>query len=98
MKFIISFTFLALLSLPVFARPIHVYYEQNSTDAKWIKDIFVQTYHIPEDLIALTVTPKCEALKERGKLDLCLNNNGDLLIVSVDHEFISESLKIFQTP
>ena len=80
------------------AAPIQVFYEEEPSRAQIVKDIFVVSYQIPEDLIALKEVAKCDELDERGKLDLCLNNNGDLFIVSVDRGFISESLKIFQAP
>ena len=62
------------------------------------KDILMTDYLIPEELITFKITRNCEELKGVGKLDLCLKNNGDLLMVSVDREFINESLKVFQAP
>jgi DNA/RNA endonuclease YhcR with UshA esterase domain len=97
MKFIIS-SWLFLMAAEVSASPIKIFYEQDPTRATWVKEIFTQTYSIPEDLIALKEVVSCEELKERGKLDLCLNNNGDLLVVSVDRGFVTESLQIFQAP
>ncbi len=98
MKFIINFIALAGISANVMAAPIQVFYEEEPSRAQIVKDIFTEGYQIPEDLIVLKKVAKCDELDERGKLDLCLNNNGDLLIVSVDRGFISESLKIFQAP
>ena len=80
------------------AAPIQIFYEIDPMNAQTVKEIFIDGYQIPEDLIALIAVSKCDALNEKGKLDLCLNNNGDLLVVSVDRGFISESLKIFQAP
>ncbi len=97
MKFVIS-SLLLLMAVEVSASPIKIFYEQDPTRATWVRDIFTQDYAIPEDLIALKQVVRCEELKERGKLDLCLNNNGDLLVVSVDRGFVSESLQIFQAP
>jgi hypothetical protein len=62
------------------------------------KDILIQNYKIPEELIAIKSIEKCEELRSEGKLDLCLKDNGDLYLVSVDHEFINESLKVFRAP
>ena len=98
MKFVINFFALAGLSTHALAIPIHVFYEEEPTRAQMVKDIFTQSYQIPEDLIVLKEVKKCTDLEVKGKLDLCLNNNGDLLVVSVDRGFISESLKIFQAP
>ncbi|MBA2405702.1 MAG: hypothetical protein H0V66_13075 [Bdellovibrionales bacterium] len=98
MKFGIKILALALVTTSAFAAPIQVFYEHEPSRAQMVKDIFTVSYQIPEDLIALKEVAKCEGLNEKGKLDLCLNNNGDLLIVSVDRRFISESLTIFQAP
>jgi hypothetical protein len=97
MKFVISFLFL-LASAAQASRPIIVYYELESTRAHWVKDIFTETYRIPEDLIALKNTTNCLTEKGQGQLNLCLNKNGDLEVVSVDRAFINESLKIFVAP
>lgn len=100
MKSVINFLAIALVfaAANAMAAPIQIFYEQDPMNAQTVKEIFVEGYQIPEDLIALIKIPKCDVLDEKGKLDLCLNNNGDLLIVSVDRGFISESLKIFQAP
>jgi len=98
MKFVINFIALACLASAAMAAPIQVFYEEEPSRAQIVKDIFIESYQIPEDLIDLKRITKCDELEEKGKLDLCLNNNGDLLIVSVDRGFISESLKIFQAP
>ncbi len=96
MKFVTSIVF--LFSLPAFATPIRIFHESEEGRARSVREIFQQQYFIPEDLIAEHVVSKCEDLKGQGKLDLCLKNNGDLLVVSVDRGFIYESLKIFQAP
>jgi hypothetical protein len=80
------------------SRPITLYFEHESTRAEWVKEIFVVTYRVPEDLIELKETKNCLAEKGQGKLNLCLNKNGDLEVVSVDKAFINESLKIFLAP
>lgn len=96
MKFVTS---LALfLTLPVLASPIRIFHEKEDGRARIVKEIFLQQYFIPEELIAMKEISDCEGLKGQGKLDLCLKNNGDLLVVSVDRGFIYESLKIFQAP
>jgi len=98
MKFVISFITLASMATTTIGAPIQIFYEKEPERAQIVKDIFSNDYQIPEDLIALIKVVKCDDLVEKGKLDLCLNNNGDLLVVSVDRGFISESLKIFRAP
>jgi hypothetical protein len=98
MKFVISFIALVTIASNAMATPIKVFYEEEPSRAQIVKDIFIGTYQIPEDLISLGEVTNCDELDERGKLDLCLKKNGDLLIVSVDRSFVSESLKIFQAP
>lgn len=94
MKLVISFLF----SFNALAAPIHLYYEVDPTDANMFRDILMMDYKIPEELITVKMTVECESTKGEGKLDLCLKNNGDLIVVSVDRSFINESLKIFQAP
>ena len=94
MKFFISF----LISLNALAAPIEIYHEGNSIEAKMFKDIMMIDYNIPEDLIRIRRANQCEEIKEEGKLGICLKNNGDLLVVSVDRGFVDESLKVFQAP
>ena len=94
MKFVISFLFCTNL----YAAPIQVYYETDSHEAKMLKDILVSDYQIPDELISLKKIKECDGIKTSGKLELCLKNNGDLLVVSVDRNFINESLKVFQAP
>ena len=95
MKFVISFL---LFSASVSASPIHVYHEAISEEAGRYRDLLTTEYKIPEDLILMKTIKSCDGLKGEGKLDLCLKNNGDLLMVSVDREFINESLKVFRAP
>ena len=94
MKFVISFCF----CFNVIASPIHLFYEGDMGEAQMLKDILMKDYQIPEELISLKGTRGCDEIKENGKLDLCLKNNGDLIVVSVDRNFINESLKVFQAP
>ncbi len=96
MKSVISLSF--LLSISAWGNPIRIFHENESDRAQIVREIFLQEYRIPEELIAMEVVGDCERLKGQGKLDLCLKNNGDLLVVSADRGFIHESLKIFQAP
>lgn len=94
MRFVISF----LLVASVHAAPIKVFYEDDSTHAVKVRETLMEEYKIPVDLIELSKVFDCEGLARNGKLDLCLKNNGDLILVSVDRGFVNESLKIFRAP
>lgn len=94
MKFVISL----FIAFNAFAAPIHVYYEGKSEEALVYKELLTTEYQIPEDLILMKGIRNCDEVRGEGKLDLCLKNNGDLLMVSVDSSFISESLKVFRAP
>lgn len=96
MKFVISF--ILMMNASAQANPIQIFHEEDTEVATSVKSILIKTYQIPEQLITLRSVAKCGELKRKGKLDLCLKNNGDLLIVSVDRRFIAESLKIFRAP
>lgn len=94
MKFVISFIFTS----NVVAAPITIYHEMTAKKALVVQEIFMSNYKIPHELISIRNIEKCSDIKNSGKIDLCLKNNGDLLVVSVDRRFINESLKIFQAP
>lgn len=94
MKYAISFFFV----LSAQAAPIKVFYEEERPHARLMKEVLIRDYKIPEDLIEIRKTRGCEDLTGKGKLDLCLKNNGDLILVSVDRGFVNESLKIFRAP
>jgi hypothetical protein len=97
MKFIISLA-LILISLEVKAEPIKIFYENEADKAEIVRSIFVHNYHIPSELFTLSKTIDCSKTSGNKKLDLCLKDNGDLVVVSVDRRFISDTLKIFQAP
>jgi len=94
MKYVISFLF----CVSVYGAPIQIFHESSAERAEMVKQIFMGQYKIPEDLIEKKETARCEEIKRLEKLSLCLKNNGDLLVVSVDKRFVSESLKIFYAP
>jgi hypothetical protein len=96
MKVMKFFTSLILSTSLLQAAPIQIYFEENSMDAIMIKSILIADYSIPEDLIELSEAGECGRVKQKGKLSLCLKNNGDLLVVSVDRNFINESLSVFR--
>lgn len=94
MKFVISL----FVSFQALGSPINILHEGAIQDAEIYKTILMNDYKVPEELIAMRSVQDCEAAKRTGHLDLCLKNNGDLNLVSVDREFINESLKVFQSP
>lgn len=95
MKFVIS---LILLSTQISASPIDLSHEAQWDRVQYLKQIFTETYKIPEGLIGMRVVQNCESVESQGKINLCIKKNGDLITVSVDQRFIRESLKIFQAP
>lgn len=95
MKFVIS---LLLTSSVALALPMHVFHEERGDFAGAIRQTLIRDYGIPEDLILMKSVKVCEEMKPEGKINLCLKNNGDLIVVSVDREFINESLKVFRAP
>ncbi len=95
MKFLISLFLTLEIAL---ASPIVISYEGKKGDAEIFLDILKKDYLIPPELMTLISTGHCERLKAQGKLDLCIKNNGDLYVVSVDRSFIEESLKVFRAP
>lgn len=93
-----KYSLLILLSLNTWAGPIMIYHEENQESADQIREVLIREYQIPEDLIELKKVRECAVLKDKGVLDLCLKNNVDLDVVSVDRGFVNESLKIFRAP
>jgi hypothetical protein len=93
MKFVISF----FICLNSWAGPIRIFHGPESLHAAAIRAELISAYQIPEELISMVATDMCEETQTSGKLDLCIKNNGDLLLVSVDSGFI-QSLKIFNAP
>jgi hypothetical protein len=91
MKLIISL----MLSLAASASPIRIFHEKEPERAHLVKEIFLDVYSIPAELISLKEVEDCLKLSEKGRLDLCIKSNGDLEAISVDRIFITESLKIF---
>jgi hypothetical protein len=94
MKFVISLLF----TTSAFAAPINVYFENEANYALKIKEMLHADYMIPDELMVMRRIGRCETAPVMGQLDLCLKNNGDLQVVSVDRSFVSESLKIFRAP
>lgn len=100
MKFISSLLVLTLTQA-CFASPIIVFYEtpEGLEYANHVKRFLETNHHIPGMLIAMKQTGgNCEEVKSFEKLSVCTKNNGDLKLVSVDKNFINETLIVFQQP
>lgn len=94
MKYIISF----FITFNAFALPINIYFERGFTQTHLYQKHLVEEYQIPEELIMVKAITSCIGIKGEGRLDLCLQKNGDLIMVSIDRDFIIESLKVFRAP
>jgi hypothetical protein len=94
MKFFISM----FICTSVLASPIVIFHESNEEDALIYRDLLKRNYYVPDELMTIQIVRSCEKAKGLGKLDLCLKNNGDLLLVSVDVKFVNESIKVFKAP
>jgi hypothetical protein len=95
MKYVISL--MLCWSGLVLARPIRIFYEGEIQLAQKLSDELAQVYLIPRELMSVKWARECGDLPRNGKLDLCIKNNGDLEVVSVDQFFI-ESIRIFRAP
>ncbi len=78
------------------AAPIQIYHEGNSSIANEIYKELTNTYSIPEELIEISKTSECKSLKTQFKLELCLNKNGELVVLSADKDFLNRTLKVFR--
>ncbi|GEM_PF-1240173 len=100
MKFIFSLLAITLTQM-CFASPIIVFYEapEGLEYAKHVKSFLETNHRIPGMLISMKQTNgNCEELKSFERLSVCTKNNGDLRVVSVDKNFINETLIVFQQP
>lgn len=100
MKFIFSL-FILVTSQALLASPIVVFYEspEGQEYANHVRDYFEKKHQIPGMLISMKMTRgDCEEVKSFEKLSVCTKNNGDLRVVSVDKNFINETLIVFQQP
>jgi hypothetical protein len=89
------------LSTPVLSAmtPVQLYFEEGQRlEAIIYRDLLIQDYAVPEELITLTEVMKCETMSAKTEFELCIKSNGDLKVVSVDKKFIQESLSIFKAP
>lgn len=100
MRFIFSLAIMAL-TYSSYASPIVVYFEtpEGEEYANHVRFYFEKKHQIPAMLISTKLTHKnCEEVKSFEKLSVCTKNNGDLRVVSVDKNFISETLTVFNQP
>lgn len=97
MKLGISVLF--ILSAKIWATPIQIHFERGQKiEASIYQDLLIRDYKIPEELISLNLVTNCDDRKRRTELELCIKNNGDLRLVSVDKNFIRDSLSVFIAP
>lgn len=90
---------LFILVTTVHARPIQIHFERGQKmEAIIYKELMVQDYSIPEEIISVNLVESCEGRKKQAELEICIKNNGDLQVVSVDKNFIRESLSVFKAP
>ena len=84
------------MSFSVNASRIQVYYPTGKTrSAEVIKDIFVQKYNIPEQLISLKEVKKCKQLDGRY-LEICIELDTDFKVIpNKNMELIKSSFSIF---
>ena len=99
MKLGISVALLFIHQLASAMTPVQIYFEAGQKlEAVIYRDLLIQDYLVPENLITLTEVYGCEEKKARTEFELCIKSNGDLKVVSVDRKFIQESLSIFKAP
>lgn len=79
--------------------PIQIHFEKGQKmEAIIYKELMVRDYSIPEEIISVNLVVSCEGRKKQAELEICIKNNGDLELVSVDKNFIRESLSVFKAP
>lgn len=95
----LSISALLLLASSAFATPIQIHFEKGQKiEATIYRDLLIKDYLIPEELISMNLVGSCDERKKRAELELCIKNNGDLKVVSVDKNFIQDSLRVFRAP
>lgn len=93
----LGISLLLLLCAKSWGTPIQIYFEKGQKiEASIYQDLLIKDYQIPEELISLTLVVDCDVRKKRAELELCIKNNGDLKLVSVDKNFIRDSLSVFK--
>lgn len=90
---------LLLLTATALASPIQIHFESGQMiEASIYQELLMRDYQIPEGLISKNLVTKCEDRRRQAELELCIKNNGDLLVVSADKNFIRDSLSVFRAP
>lgn len=90
---------LFLLSSTVWGTPIQIHFEKGQKiEATIYQELLINDYQVPEELISINLIRNCEERKKQAELELCIKSNGDLKVVSVDKNFIRESLRVFRAP
>jgi len=95
MKLLISLLLLYPTMTWSVQRPIMIRH-YHPEEAGKIVEILTRDYHIPEDFIAMEVTPNpCDRRKENVSWHLCVDASGDLFEVHADMAFIKQTIRIF---
>ncbi len=79
--------------------PIQIHFERGQMiEATIYQELLIRDYQIPEGLISKNLVVSCENRRKQKELEICIKNNGDLLVVSADKNFIRDSLSVFRAP
>ena len=96
MKFIINI-FLLFFSLKSFALIRIEYTQDKQHNANLVKNILMEKYLVPEGLIDLKPVNTClDHTNLDLILDTCINEKGELLILSYNEVMLKKSFKIFK--
>ncbi len=87
---------LLIFFLPqAYASKVQIYFElEQKQMANIVRTIFQDKYNIPKELIEVKKTTNCR-LKDERYLEVCVQRNKELIILSKDIERVKRPLKIF---
>jgi hypothetical protein len=90
-------TFVLVLGLNVQAKSIRIFYHHNTDEAVYVKNLFLQKYKIPEKLVTLEYQENaCEILDKNQVLDICIDDLGEMKVLTYNKEIIRKSFAIFR--
>lgn len=98
MKLLFSLFFLFLYCPPSFGLIRINYHPKSEAQANIVRNIFIQKYSIPKELIQNIQRNygRDEIEDQNLVLDLFLNKKGELNILSINNMMLKESFKIFR--
>lgn len=98
MKFITKIFLILVIAAqlaPAHANGLDIYYVNSEELIAPVKEIFLQGYGIPDELIEVYQVPECPKNVEEGyRIKLCINEKELDIIYS--NSFIIESLRVFR--